>query len=116
MKNKYSKKSAEHKRIAKERIEILFRQAKGIFKEDPKLSNRYIHLARKIAMKYKVRIPPNLKRRFCKHCYKYLTPGANCRVRMHQGKVVYYCLSCKKFMRFPHVKNHPRKNRRFLVS
>ncbi len=104
MKKKYSKKPTEHRKIARERIETLFKQAKGMFKEDPKLSNRYVHLARKIAMKYKVRIKPELKRRFCKHCYKYLVPGVNCRVRMHDGKVVYFCQNCKKFMRFPHVK------------
>ena len=104
MKGKYSKKSAEHKRIAKQRIEVLFKQAKDTFKEDTKLADRYVQLARKIAMKYKVRIRPELKRRFCKHCYKYLMPGANCRVRMQKGKVVYFCQSCKKFMRFPHLK------------
>lgn len=104
MKGKYGKKSAEHRRIAKERIEVLFKQAKEVFKEDSKLADRYVELARKIAMKYKVRIRPELKRRFCKHCYKYLMPGVNCRVRMQTGKVGYYCSSCKKFMRFPHLK------------
>lgn len=104
MKGKYSKKSAEHKRIAKERIEVLFKQARNMFKEDDKLADRYVNLARKIAMKYKVRIRPELKRRFCKHCYKYLMPGVNCRVRLQKGKVVYFCQGCKKFMRFPHVK------------
>jgi len=103
MKRKYSKKPAEHRRIARERIKVLFKQAKEIFKEDSKLADRYVELSRKIAMKYKVRIRPELKRRFCKHCYKYLMPGVNCRVRMQTGKVVYYCSSCKKFMRFPHL-------------
>jgi ribonuclease P protein subunit RPR2 len=104
MKKRYSKKPVEQRRIAKERIDILFRQAKDVFKEDSKLSDRYVELARKIAMKYKVRIRAELKRRFCKHCYKYLMPGVNCRVRMHNGKVVYYCFNCKRFMRFPHIK------------
>ena len=102
MKRKYQKKPEKQKQIAKERIEILFKEAKEAFKEDPRLADRYVSLARKIAMKYKVRIKPELKRRFCKHCYKFLVPGANCRVRMHDNKVVYCCSSCKKFMRFPH--------------
>ena len=66
----------------------------------PALSNRYVTLARKISMKFKVRIPTELKRRFCKHCYKYLMPGKTVRIRTHKGKVVYNCLNCKKFMRF----------------
>lgn len=100
MKRRY--KSKEHQKIAKERVEVLFKQAKEMFKEDPKFSDRYVYLARKIAMKYKVKIPSRLKRKFCKHCYKYLVPSVNCRVRAQRGKIVYYCLSCKKFARLPY--------------
>ena len=92
----------KQKTIAIERIEILFQQAREIFNKDKDLSNRYVHLARTIAMKYKLRIPKQLKRQFCKYCYSYLMPGKNLRVRARKGKIVYYCLDCKKFMRFPH--------------
>jgi ribonuclease P protein subunit RPR2 len=104
MKRKYSKKPLKQKQIALERIQILFEQAGKRFKKDPFLSNRYVSLARKIAMKYKVKIPSELKKQFCKHCYKYLVPSVNCRVRLQKGKVVYYCLNCKKYMRFPYRK------------
>jgi len=104
MKQKYSKKPEKQKAIAKERIKILFKQAKDIFKKDKKLANRYIKLARELAMKYKIRIPPNLKRQFCKHCYKYLMPSINARIRTRDNKIVYYCLECKKYMRFPYSK------------
>ena len=90
--------------IAKERIESLFKQADETFDSDSALSDRYVSLARKISMKFKVRIPPKLKRRFCKHCYTFLVPGKNCRVRTHEGKVVYTCSKCKGFMRFPYKK------------
>jgi ribonuclease P protein subunit RPR2 len=103
MKRKYSKKPAEQRKIALERIEVLFKQASDMFREDSKLADRYVYLARKIAMKYKVKIRAELKRRFCKHCYAYLVPGANCRVRMQKGRVVYYCMRCRRFMRFPHL-------------
>lgn len=88
--------------IAKERITELFKQAEKVFDEDSKLANRYVELARKISMKIKVTIPSSLKKRFCKHCYCFLVPGKNCRVRTHEGKVVYYCRQCKKYMRFPY--------------
>jgi ribonuclease P protein subunit RPR2 len=100
MKRKYQKKPEKLRKIAKERIEILFKEAKEAFKDDPKLANRYVSLARKISMKYKVRIRPELKRRFCRHCYCYLVPSKNCRIRLQKSKVVYYCLNCKKYMRF----------------
>ena len=102
MKKRYKGKPKEQQKIARERIQVLFEQAKEMFKEDPMLSDRYVYLARKIAMKYKVKIPSRLKRKFCKHCYKFLVPSVNCRVRAQRGKVVYYCLSCKKFTRFPY--------------
>jgi len=104
MKRKYKSKPVEQRKIALERINILFNQAKKVFKKDPSLSNRYVSLARKIAMRYKVRIPSNLKKQFCKHCYHYLVPSVNCRVRLQKGKVVYYCMNCKKYMRFPYRK------------
>jgi ribonuclease P protein subunit RPR2 len=66
-------------------------------------------LARKISMKLNVRIPPVFKRRFCKHCYHYLQPGVNVRVRTKEGKVVYYCLDCRKYMRFPYLREKKSK-------
>lgn len=106
MKKDYRKKPSSHLKIAKERIDTLFKEAALMFKKDPKLSNRYVQLARKISMKYKVKIPPNLKKRFCKHCYAYLVPSKNCRVRLTKHKLVYYCLNCKKYMRFPYKKKN----------
>ena len=91
--------------IARERISILFEQAKEMFREDKSLSNRYVQLARKIAMRYKVKIPDKLKRRFCKSCHKFLVPGANLRIRSHKGRTIYYCLEGRNFMRFPNKIN-----------
>jgi ribonuclease P protein subunit RPR2 len=50
------KSKQEFRRIASERIVILFRQAEIKFHEDASLSDRYVKLARKIAMRYKVKI------------------------------------------------------------
>jgi len=96
----FSKKQKDLRLKAKERIIYFFKCAEKTFNKDPSLANRYITLARKYSMKYKVKIPKELKRRFCKHCYKYLVPGKTCRIRTHKGKVVYFCKYCKKFMRF----------------
>ncbi len=91
----------KQKEIAQERIKILFQQADEVFSEDISLANRYVTLARKIAMKVKIKIPSELKRKFCKHCYKYLRPSVNARVRTREGKVIISCFECKKFMRIP---------------
>ncbi|MBW2982425.1 ribonuclease P [Candidatus Woesearchaeota archaeon] len=104
MKRKYRKKPGKQRELVLERIEILFKEAKTAFKKDPKRADRYVKLARELAMKYKVRIPRELKRRFCKHCNSYLVPSKNVRIRTRNKKVVYYCLNCKNYMRFPYLK------------
>ena len=99
MRRKHQK-PEKFQRIAGERIGILFGQAEEMFSEDKSLSNRYVRLARKIAMRYKVKIPNNLKRSFCKSCHKFLVPGANLRIRSHKGRTIYCCLECRNIMRF----------------
>ncbi len=99
MKKIISKK--KQKEIAQERIKTLFKQAEEMFSKNAALAHRYVKLARKIAMKVKSRIPIELKRRFCKHCYKFLMPGTNSRVRTREGKLIIYCQECKKFTRIP---------------
>ena len=91
----------QQQKIALERIKILFEEADQIFKDDPKLSNRYIKLARKLAMRVNIRLNKDLKRKFCKHCYYFLKPGINCRIRTRENKLIYYCFNCKNYMRFP---------------
>jgi|TARA_B100001971_G_C17980717_1_gene427254 ribonuclease P protein subunit RPR2 len=87
--------------IAKNRIRKLFSEADKIFPKSPKLANRYVGLARKIAMKVNLHLPKYQKRKFCKHCYHYLKPGVNSRIRIHKSRVIIYCLDCKKFTRIP---------------
>ena len=94
------KTKTELKKIALEKIKTLFQEARIQFNKNPSLSDKYIKLARKIAMKVNLSIPKEYKRRFCKHCYSYLVPSKTCRVRVHKSRVIYYCLKCKKFMRF----------------
>jgi len=91
----------EQKKIALERIKVLFKEAEESFSESPALSDRYVQLARNLSMKAKVKIPSELKRKFCKFCHTYLVPGKNCRVRTRAGKVVISCLGCNNFTRIP---------------
>ena len=64
MPKKYSKKSGEVIKLSKQRIIELFEEADKEFNNDKKLANRYVHLARKIAMKYNIRMSKELKRKF----------------------------------------------------
>ena len=106
---RYAKRHSEHASIALERIGILFSQAAEMFNRDKALSNRYVSLARRISMKYKVRIPSELKRRFCKHCLHYLVPGKNCAIRLKDHSIVCYCKDCGKASRMPYSKEQKAK-------
>ena len=93
-------------RIAEERIGILFGLAGKEFAKNPDRSHRYAALARKISMRYNVRIPKQLKGRLCNYCYRYLFPGKNSVVRsnsMRQAMEV-KCLACGKVSRYPYSK------------
>jgi len=91
--------------IAKRRINQLFLMAEKMASSgDITLSNRYVEIARKISMRYKISIPKEFKRRVCKNCYKYLVQGLNCRIRIHRGKLIIYCYNCKNYTRIP-IKN-----------
>ncbi|MEF8847670.1 MAG: ribonuclease P [Candidatus Thermoplasmatota archaeon] len=93
---------AEEKKIAKQRIDRLFQLAEKKAKQDTiHLADRYVEIARKISMKYLVKMPRKYKRRYCKHCYSYFYPNRTCRIRIYRGRVIYYCYNCKKFTRIP---------------
>lgn len=81
---------------AMERIMLLFDSAEREFRQRPDRSRRYMELASRIAMRYNIRLPKRLKRRFCKRCYMYLVPGTSCRTRLdkNHGNMVVTCSSC----------------------
>ncbi|HYM38727.1 MAG TPA: ribonuclease P protein component 4 [Thermoplasmata archaeon] len=90
------------RRIALERIEILFRHAEHeALQARPVRARRYVDLARRIGMRYNVRVPAAFKRRFCKECLAYLLPGVNARVRVGRGRIVVTCTACGAIQRMP---------------
>jgi ribonuclease P protein subunit RPR2 len=97
-------KHPNRRRIARERIEVLFAEAERVHAEHPEWSGRYVERALKIAMRTRVRIPVALRRRYCRRCHAYLVPGVNMRVRVHGGKVVVTCLACGHQRRYRVVK------------
>lgn len=95
------KKSKEDlKKEALKEVRKLFREANYIFHQESELADKYVKMARKLAMKVNLKLPSEIKKRFCKHCYSFLVPGKNCRVRTAKKRIIYYCANCKKFMRF----------------
>ncbi|MCW3994047.1 MAG: ribonuclease P, partial [Candidatus Bathyarchaeota archaeon] len=92
------------RRIAIQRIRRLFRLAREIIHEDPSLAQRYVNMARKVAMTARVRLPKEHRHQVCRHCKSFILPGVNCRVRIKQRRephLVITCLNCGEQMRIP---------------
>ncbi len=88
--------------IASKRIDILFDLAEGEAKaRNQHRANRYVELARKIGMRYNVRVPKRFRRRYCKHCNSYLLPSVTSRVRVRRKRLVIFCENCGGYLRVP---------------
>ena len=85
-------------KIAKERIDILFAEAAKSREQD--LRDRYVELARKIGMRYNVKLTTTQKRKFCRYCHSYF--GTNVKRRLVKGFLTVACQKCKKISRFPY--------------
>jgi ribonuclease P protein subunit RPR2 len=99
-----TKKPHWQQKIAKERIQILLSLAEKEFKKHAERSKRYVELARKIGLRYNVRIPKELKRKFCKNCNSLLIPGITSKVRLDSKRksLSIKCLKCEKIYRYPY--------------
>ncbi|MBO8179912.1 MAG: ribonuclease P [Archaeoglobus sp.] len=87
-------------RIAKERVSYLIKRAEEWKNVDYELARRYVELAKRIAMKYRVRIPKELKITYCKKCL-YPYKAGKFRVRVRKGRVIIKCLNCGFERRIP---------------
>jgi len=91
-------------KIAMERVRILFKLAEEAFPADPARAQRYVDLARRIAMRTRLRLPRDLRRRVCRRCKAFLVPGATSRTRIRQHRephVAVTCLKCGATARIP---------------
>ncbi len=92
------------KDIARQRIHKLFIFAKKTIKKDPEKAQRYIQIARKIAMRTRLHLPREYQSLICRGCKRFILPGVNCRVRIGQRRephVIITCFHCGKHSRTP---------------
>jgi ribonuclease P protein subunit RPR2 len=111
---KYIKNKQQAGEIARERVDILMAaagKAAGTAGDGPALAQRYVHVARKLAMKVRTPLDTGATRRVCKKCDAYLLDGTTARVRL-QGKgknahVVVTCLQCGNEKRYHYRRPRP---------
>ena len=105
-KSSHRKTKEEGRLIASERIGILFGLAdREAISGDLERAGRHVAAARRLAMKFNVRIPKQYRGKYCRHCYCYLLPGKNSRFRLSaaEKRVEVYCFTCHKKAYHPYV-------------
>ncbi|NPA86231.1 MAG: ribonuclease P [bacterium] len=93
------------RKVALERIEQLFEQARKAAKENPALMERYVQLIKQLRKKYHPFVPRKIKMFICKHCNAILIPGVTARVRLRTNRFPHLaitCLRCGTVKRMPY--------------
>ncbi|MCW4019905.1 MAG: ribonuclease P [Candidatus Bathyarchaeota archaeon] len=96
--------SGNARRIAVHRIQILFRLAQEAVHDRPDLAQRYVEIARKVAMRTRLHLPREYRFQVCRHCKRFILAGVNSRVRVQPRRephIVVTCLHCGRHMRNP---------------
>ena len=70
------------KQIAIKRMEILFNNALANAKNNPVLAQKQAEIAKKISMKFKIKMPFEISSSFCKKCKKFIAPGIGSKIRL----------------------------------
>jgi ribonuclease P protein subunit RPR2 len=82
-------------RIARDRVSKLFALAeRESLGSHPELADRYVHLARRIGMRYNVRLLPEYRELYCRSCSAYWVEARTVRTRLRSGMRVKTCLRC----------------------
>src|SRR3989344_6873208 len=86
-----------NRKIADERIEILWSQVKA----NPKsvFAKKWIELAVKLASRWKTDLPRDMKGQYCASCYTYWVQGETCFYRTKNGKPLIICECGEEFSR-----------------
>lgn len=79
-----------------QRIDILLENALKNAKDNMRLAQRQASIARRICMKFNIRLPYEKRQLFCKGCKKFIVPGINSLVRFGNKpkSIRIKCLEC----------------------
>ena len=82
------------KEIATQRILILFDNAVSNARNNPRLAERQAQIARKISMRFKIKMPWQIRTSVCKKCKKFIVPGVTSKVRVGRSNVKSVRITC----------------------
>jgi ribonuclease P protein subunit RPR2 len=89
-------------RVARERVADLFALAESeAAGGHADLADRYVALARRIGMRYNVRLLSEYRELYCRTCSAFWIEGRTVRTRLRGGRRVRTCLKCGRERRTP---------------
>ena len=75
-------------------VAFLTQSAVDLSHTDPDLAKEQAALARRVKLKFNVRLDPSLRGFTCRGCKGLLVPGVNARVRLGHGKTTIIRVTC----------------------
>ena len=75
-------------------VRLLTQSAVSLSHTNPAIAKEQAALARKVKLKFNVRLDPSLARFTCRGCKGLLVPGVNARVRLGHGKTTILRVTC----------------------
>lgn len=75
-------------------VRLLTESSVSLSNTDLKLAKEQAALARRVRLRFNVRLDPSLKRFTCRGCKSLLVPGVNARVRLGHGKPTILRVTC----------------------
>ena len=75
-------------------VRLLTQSAVTLSHTNPAIAKEQAALARKVKLKFNVRLDPSLARFTCRGCKGLLVPGVNARVRLGHGKTTVLRVTC----------------------
>jgi len=77
-------------------VRLLTESAVSLSHTNPTIAKEQAALARKVKLKFNVRLDPSLMRFTCRGCKGLLVPGVNARVRLGHGKPTIIRVTCSE--------------------
>ncbi len=75
-------------------VRLLTESAVDLSHTNPAMAKEQAALARKVKLRFNVRLDPSLTRFTCRSCKGLLVPGMNARVRLGHGKPAFIRVTC----------------------
>lgn len=86
--------------LARERVDDLLALAcEEAATPDSYLPDRYVQLARRVGMRYNVRLLPEYRELYCRGCSSFWVEGRTVRTRLRSGVRTRTCLACGRIRR-----------------